>query len=62
MRGGVRQSVAALLAICLLGGSDRVYGLIVHAYMYYLFTFNRDQENCAVLSAEELGGLREVAR
>lgn len=38
-------------------GSEWAYGLIVRADMYYLFTFNRDDQNCTKLSAGELAML-----
>lgn len=34
-------------------GSDWAYGLIVHAEMYYLFTFNREGQNCTNLPPDE---------
>jgi hypothetical protein len=43
-------------------GSEWAYGLIVHADMYYLFTFNRAGENCTTLSAEERGRLHVAVR
>ena len=43
-------------------GSDWAYGLIVRADMYYLFTFNRADQNCTNLSSDERAGLRTIIR
>jgi len=36
-------------------GKEWAYGLIIHQDMYYLFTFNRPDQNCTSLSADERG-------
>jgi hypothetical protein len=36
-------------------GNEWAYGLIVHADRYYVFTFNRPEQGCTDLSADERG-------
>ncbi len=43
-------------------GSGWAYGLIVHADMYYLFAFDRAEENCTKLSASELARFHTVIK
>lgn len=43
-------------------GSTWAYGLIVRADMYYLFTFNRGEENCTKLSTEERARFRTIVQ
>ncbi len=43
-------------------GSEWAYGLIEHADMYYVYTFNRDEQNCTNLSAGERDMLHTTIR
>ena len=43
-------------------GSDRAYGLIVHADMYYLFTFDSGEQTCANLSDAERSRFNAVLK
>jgi len=48
-----RQIEDGLFIVQASNGTEWAYGLIVHADMYYLFTFNRTDQNCTSLSAAE---------
>jgi hypothetical protein len=43
-------------------GSEWAYALVVHADRYYLFTFNRTDQDCTILSSAELSRFRTTVK
>jgi hypothetical protein len=57
-----KQIKDGLFIVQASNGDEWAYGLIVHADMYYLFTFNFADQRCTSLSAAELGRFNTIIR